>query len=608
LGRILGACSGVNIGPDLSFVGQYAVRAEYQGLGIGKALWVKAMKNMGDRNASLFAATVKIFTIYRDVHHFSAVPKKRIIHMKGEFAPNIDITDRIDGISLMAINEDNIRDVIEYDKQVCDGLDRSAMLSALYKSPENINLVAVNERNQVLGYCFVLDTSSGVTGITPLYADNQQIAELLANKCCQRLPTHKTKKMLYLCWDSNPNSIAVAEKLGLNPKCIFVAQDIDSGKLLGMTSGINISPELAHVGQYGVKRDYQGLGIGSALWEQMMAHMGDRNVSLYASDLMVAKYKVHFSFVPERRLVHFTGNVTNNNLVDSIDGISLVPIDKSNIGDVIEYDKTVTNGVDRRLMFEALYKTPETVNLVAINEKNKVLGYCVLFSTNLSNLVLVEPLYADNQQIAELLISKCCQRFPETKTHQLLYLCWDSNNKSMEIALKLGLKRKCDQPILFNPKCIFVAQDIDSGKLLGMTSGINISPELAHVGQYGVKPEYQGLGIGSALWDQMMAHMGDRNVSLYAATPKIFAKYSINFPFVPERRLVHFRGYVNTSNLVDSIDGMSLVPIDDNNIGDVIKYDKTVTNGVDRRPMFEALYKTRETLTTGMPTKGMALD
>ncbi|CAG2107388.1 unnamed protein product [Medioppia subpectinata] len=155
----------------------------------------------------------------------------------------------------------------------------------------------------------------------------------------------------------------------------------------------------------------------------------------------------------------------------------------------------------------------------------------------------------------------------------------------------MGTKYNNEIMLKTDPKCIFVAQDIDSGKLLGMTSGINISPELAHVGQYGVKPEYQGLGIGSALWDEMMAHMGDRNVSLYAATPKIFAK-----------------GYVNTSNLVDSIDGMSLVPIDDNNIGDVIEYDKSVTNGVDRRLMFEALCKTRETLTTGMPTKGLALD
>ncbi|CAG2179194.1 unnamed protein product, partial [Oppiella nova] len=101
-GQILGACSGVNLSPNLSFVGQYAVRHEYQGLGIGKALFDTVSEHMGDRNASLFAANQKMYETYRDKNGYKAVPQKRILHMKGPFSPK-GLIDSIDGISLVAI-------------------------------------------------------------------------------------------------------------------------------------------------------------------------------------------------------------------------------------------------------------------------------------------------------------------------------------------------------------------------------------------------------------------------------------------------------------------------------------------------------------------------
>lgn len=41
--------------PKTAFIGLYAVRPKYQGLGIGMKLWNKMLEHVGDRNAGLHA-------------------------------------------------------------------------------------------------------------------------------------------------------------------------------------------------------------------------------------------------------------------------------------------------------------------------------------------------------------------------------------------------------------------------------------------------------------------------------------------------------------------------------------------------------------------------
>ncbi|CAG2112227.1 unnamed protein product, partial [Medioppia subpectinata] len=216
-GKILGYCAAVINTHDFAFIGGFCVRPEYRGHGIGKYLWNTGMAHMGDRNIGLFAFSYKMFEVYRDHNNFTCVPDRHILHFRGPYDPNNDIIDKIDGISLVSINESNLRDVIEYDKDLC-GIDRSVYIEGISKSPESVNLVAINEKNQVLGYCVVLALTTGTTGIEPLYADNEQIAELLANKCCQRLPKNLTQELIYKCWNINDKSKVIAMKLGLKEK------------------------------------------------------------------------------------------------------------------------------------------------------------------------------------------------------------------------------------------------------------------------------------------------------------------------------------------------------------------------------------------------------
>ena len=202
--------------------------------------------------------------------------------------------------------------------------------------------------------------------------------------------------------------------------------------------------------------EYQGKGIGTALWEAMMKHIGtERNISLFSGPEMLSKYRDRKNFVviPEKRALTFIGKFYSNQLIQGIDGISVLPISEDNIEKVIQYDREVC-GVDRSPFIRELSKVNEYVNRVALNEKDQVVGFCVICICYPFNKGMVEPLYADDEKIAELLVAKCCQSLALTETNGVRFQCWDVNHNAIEIAKKIGLKLKDSVPILFTKKVV----------------------------------------------------------------------------------------------------------------------------------------------------------
>jgi len=235
-------------------------------------------------------------------------------------------------------------------------------------------------------------------------------------------------------------------------RIIFIFNIINSGKILGAINGINLTSDFAFIGQYAVLPQYQGFGIGSALWKKVMQHIGtQRNISLYATKRMFQNYRDKYGFiiVPEKRIHLYTGKVNTDRLVKQIKGITLCRINPYNLQSVAEYDKQICDGLDRSVVIDEYSKSLETISLTAIeNETNRVMGYCIVTATNL-NTATAEPLYADNQQIAELLIGKCCDSLPITSTNGLYFQCWDFNEKAIAIATKMELNYFGERPILF---------------------------------------------------------------------------------------------------------------------------------------------------------------
>jgi len=188
-----------------------------------------------------------------------------------------------------------------------------------------------------------------------------------------------------------------------------------------------------------------------------MDHVGtERNISLYAQPYMVSKYKEKWGFNinPDKKLMTYEGKANRDHLLKHLDGISVVHINKDNIQSVVDYDKEVCDGLERRAFIEYYSECNQTIALTALNiESNKVLGYCIITITNFDSTI-VYPLYADNELIAEVLIGKCCELLPITKTNGIMFQFWDSNEKSMAIANKMGLNFNHSLPILFTKSLI----------------------------------------------------------------------------------------------------------------------------------------------------------
>ncbi|CAG2100151.1 unnamed protein product [Medioppia subpectinata] len=541
-GKLLGLCSGINLSSDLAFINIYAVKPEYQGLGIGSALWDKAIEHIGDRNVIIYTGDKKIENYYKNCRNFSVVHKRKKLIMTGNPVLK-SLTDSIPGICLVDMNDKNIADVIEYDKQVCDGLDRSVQLRALNGQFKTASLVAIDKcNNKVMGYGTILENTSEKT--MPSYtirtmqlSDNEEVRDVLVSV------------------DMNQFKYTTEMILTTDPEGAFVAQDITTGKLLGLCSGTNLSPELAYLCIYAVRPEYQGLGIGSALWDKAIEHIGDRNASLYASEpkvIDVYKNRQNFNKIPERRELVYKGNFVTESLITSIDGISVVDMNDNNIADVIEYDKQVCDGLDRSAQLRALNVPFKTASLVAINDSNKVKGFCFLW----------ENIF-DSEAVRKVLSSVGMNHF----------------------------KYAIEMMFISDPEGTVVAQDTITGKLLGLCSGINLSSDLSYMNIYAVKPEYQRLGIGSALWDKAIEHIGDRNVILYPLDKEIenYYKTRHNFTVVPKRRRLIMTGNPVVNALTDSIRGICLVDMNDKNIADVIEYDKQVCDGLDRSAQLRAL-------------------
>ncbi|XP_054165635.1 uncharacterized protein LOC128963168 [Oppia nitens] len=259
-------------------------------------------------------------------------------------------------------------------------------------------------------------------------------------------------------YSNNSSKFNSAElAISIDPNGVFVAQDLSTGKLIGYCSGVKVSPNLAFIGGYSVIPEYQGHGIGSMIWEKVMDYLGDINITLCApTQEMGEKYakKWGFEISKHKRMVNMMGKVVlNDNHIKSIDGITVCPITTDLLPGVIEYDKNICDGIDRRLFIDGVLKSVESWNLVAINERREVCGYCIIY-ISCSDATYVGPLYADNERVAELLVTQCLQLLPENRLQKVLYLCWDINLKSIAIAEKLGLKLTRNRPIMHSKQAI----------------------------------------------------------------------------------------------------------------------------------------------------------
>ncbi len=205
----------------------------------------------------------------------------------------------------------------------------------------------------------------------------------------------------------------------------------------------------AFIGTYAVKPVYQNMGIGSDIWKEVIKHIGNQsNISLVsATDLMFKKYCSMFGsiIVDEKVLILYStehNQIKYELLVDRIKDVSVITINEANLNSVSIYDTNIC-GFNRESMLREAIKQTDTLIIAAIDENNgqTIVGFCKLSLSN-TNFILAQPLYADNVEIAELLLSKGCKEISKINSKGLIVYSWDSNISMKSIAHKIGLQQE----------------------------------------------------------------------------------------------------------------------------------------------------------------------
>lgn len=225
-----------------------------------------------------------------------------------------------------------------------------------------------------------------------------------------------------------------------------------TGKIIGICIGTKISLKLGYIAVYVVHPDYQGKGIGSQLWEKCMKRCANLNTCTGAVENMHQKYHSVWKFneIPERRFLKYQkeGKIMFENLITAMDGVVIELINASNIDKVINYDNLVCGFEREKFLKLMTEKRDDVVAITARDLSGNILGYGV-FQTSLVGALKCEPIYADNEQIAELLIANGCEKLPGTTEIGAIMTVWSTNLNAQKLAEKMGLKLKSEWSTMF---------------------------------------------------------------------------------------------------------------------------------------------------------------
>lgn len=214
-GELLGVCSGVILNEDLAFFGLYAVREKCRGLGIGPKLWKACLSHIGDINAAVNAVPGKL-EVYRDRGGFP-VEETTWSCLIYETAAQIDfspLTSNIPGVKVVKISDKDMTKVLEYDFEVV-GFNREKAISLIVNEKDSVAVAAFEDspEGKIKGYGVLKMSVQGSGLVGPLYADNQEIAEVLLRNMMESLP--EARGMSLMSTDVNPGAEAIAKKLGI---------------------------------------------------------------------------------------------------------------------------------------------------------------------------------------------------------------------------------------------------------------------------------------------------------------------------------------------------------------------------------------------------------
>lgn len=218
---------------------------------------------------------------------------------------------------------------------------------------------------------------------------------------------------------------------------------------------------MAFLGLYAVRRKYRKRGIGVRIWKMAIEHVGNRNAGLNSVPEHLRTYRdlAGFRVVSKwQTIVCESTNVDTSSLTQSISDVEVETADDDSLPDLIQYDRGV-HGFYRSKIVSLTLKEKNCLNLIAYHQNSEsdgryVCGYgCI--KENIQGTAMVGPLYADNVEVAEVLMVKLVSSFEMARENGLTMAIIDCNVDALLLADKLGLQMKTKVP-----RC-YVREEVD---------------------------------------------------------------------------------------------------------------------------------------------------
>lgn len=232
-----------------------------------------------------------------------------------------------------------------------------------------------------------------------------------------------------------------------------------------MCFGSKYIKECATIGFYGVKKGYQGCGLGVDVWKKVIDYIGkDNNIGLCSSPAQAKIYREKSGFVVQDNfsmIEMVAPSCTLNHITPSDEDRSvfqIIPVSSDTLDSVISYDRQMI-GRDRGKLLSLSLFEPTCIAFVAVDVKNKqkVLGYGAIKMSSY-DVPMIQPLYADSYDISKVLLYNLIMNCPLALEKGAITFTLDASSDARKLFKLTGFEEALSAPRLFTQRVLTIEQ------------------------------------------------------------------------------------------------------------------------------------------------------
>ncbi|XP_040358580.2 uncharacterized protein LOC121047422 [Ixodes scapularis] len=232
----------------------------------------------------------------------------------------------------------------------------------------------------------------------------------------------------------------------VDPGSIYGAITED-GELYGACAVPFVGTDIAYLCLMGVAAPYRRRGIATKLMETAMQHVGTHNIYTHCIPEQVHFFRDRWNFqIYIRELKSLGPGVPKTSkLTQAVSGVQVQELTPQILPLVVKYDEFVF-GTCRKKFVETSTGERDARTVVACRGLSRVCGYAIL-TTTMTGHAVVRGIYADAEDIAELLLVNLLRDSPYSSTITIIVQM--RNSEELYFEQKIGLQRTNDFKTLF---------------------------------------------------------------------------------------------------------------------------------------------------------------